>query len=89
MNLIIALDATHPRDNVEDVNIGAELTLANILSLRTGYRSIFNTESEDSINLGFGFKLYTSTTANIFMDYAYSPFGRLGDTHRYTIGANF
>ncbi len=37
-----AIDLLHPNDNVEKLNIGAELTLFNMLSLRAGYVSPFN-----------------------------------------------
>lgn len=39
--LTAAIDLLHPNDNVEKFNIGAELRLFNMLSLRTGYVSPF------------------------------------------------
>ena len=49
-------DALRPSDNVEVVNLGAEVTFLNIVSLRGGYKSLFQTDSEEGLTLGVGLK---------------------------------
>jgi len=87
--LLVALDAVHPNDNVEDIHIGAELTFYDMIAVRTGYHSLTNDDAEESLNFGFGLKYKSQDSWRIFVDYAYSPYGRLGDVHRYTLGVNF
>ena len=55
-NLIIAVDALHPNDDVEYVNVGAEYTFNNMVSLRGGYKTLFAENSEEGLSLGGGLK---------------------------------
>ncbi len=50
----LALDASHPSDNAEFVNMGAEYTLFNTIALRAGYKSMFLDNTEEGLTLGFG-----------------------------------
>ncbi len=83
-NLIIAIDALHPSDDVEYVNVGAELVLFNILSLRSGMKQIFGIDSEQGLTFGGGLhhKIMGST---LFFDYSYLSFGRFQPVNMFSI----
>lgn len=101
MKLTVALDALHPNDNYESVNIGAELAVANWVFLRAGWKSPFvetNTRveatewdrREESLSFGGGVDmLLFGSGAGLKVDYAFSDFGRLQDVHRFTLGLYF
>lgn len=75
-SLYLSVDASHHRDHPEQVKIGLDYRVMNMVSLRAGYASS-NDESDFSYGLGvskFGFAL----------DYAYTPFGVFGKVQRLT-----
>ncbi len=52
---ILAVDAIHPNDNPEYVNVGTELSLyRRMISLRGGYRQLFLDDREGGLTLGVG-----------------------------------
>lgn len=65
--VIFALDAKHPNDNSESLDVGLEYGFNDLLFLRGGYRSLFSSQSEDqSITAGFGLKYdINGVTANL------------------------
>ncbi|MBD3270919.1 MAG: PorV/PorQ family protein [Elusimicrobia bacterium] len=67
-------------------DIGLEYSLIEVMALRAGYR--FGMDSE----LGGGAGLGTGLGFNVWgvcLDYAFAPFGELGDTHRISISTKF
>ena len=42
--LLVSIDAIHPRDYTERINLGAEYVLMDMIALRAGYR--FNYDEE-------------------------------------------
>lgn len=85
----IALEAFNPSDNTESVNVGTEYVLANFASLRFGYKSLFNNNSEEGITAGGGIRLRLVQDAVLRLDYAYSDFGRLNNAQRFSIAIEF
>lgn len=84
--LTLVMDALHPNDFAEKINIGAEYTLMNMIALRGGYK--FNTD-EESFALGAGF-VGNFATSKMFLDVSYGNFGTYFDAPvRFTIGAEF
>ncbi|MFC1522851.1 PorV/PorQ family protein [Elusimicrobiota bacterium] len=88
--LTLALDLNKPRDNDIRANLGAEylyelkdsLTLAG----RAGYKT--NTDgldTMDGLSIGIGARI----SKKYGMDYAWVPYGDLGDTHRISLSASF
>jgi Type IX secretion system protein PorV len=80
--LTIAVDALHPSDNYESLNVGAEYGFQNMFFIRGGYQSLFLADSEGGLSLGAGI------LADLFgggmkarADYAYNDFGRLKAVH--------
>lgn len=81
-----AYTITDSRDYEPRHNLGASLTLMNIVSLRGGYR--FNYD-ETTYSAGIGIGVPASGFGNISFDYAYTDFGKLKAIHQFTIGINF
>ena len=48
------VDALHPSDNDEALNVGAEYGFNNNVFLRAGYKSLFLDNSEEGLTLRFG-----------------------------------
>ncbi len=82
--LRLNLDALHPSDNMEYVNIGTELKLLNTLFLRGGYRQLFLEDAEGGLSLGAGLWYAFSPSFKIRADYAWSDYGRLSAVNMFT-----
>ena len=87
-NLILAVDALHPNDDVESINVGGEYIFNHMVSIRGGYKSLFNKYSEEGWSLGGGLN-YPVGGIRLMLDYAYHDFGRLKDIQKITIGIGF
>ncbi len=87
--LTLAVDAVHPNDNTEYMNLGMEYALNNLLFLRGGYSSLFKRDSEEGFAFGTGIQCNIGGKASIKVDYAFEAFGRLGNTHRISMGLQF
>ncbi|HKB85663.1 MAG TPA: PorV/PorQ family protein [Ignavibacteriaceae bacterium] len=85
----IGVDATHPNDNAESINIGGEYTFMNLISLRGGYKNLLLDNSEEGLTLGFGLKYSFVQSLGVFVDYAYQDFGKLKYTQQFSLGVNF
>ena len=83
--LVVSVDAQHPRDYTERVNIGAEYTWMNMLSARAGYK--FNHDVE-GLTGGFGVK-YKAGMVGLEIGYAYSDCEFFDAVNRVTIGISF
>jgi len=88
-DLILSVDASHPNNNYESINVGGEYTFDNIFSIRGGYKSLFLKDSEESFSLGAGFKQQLLDNVSIRFDYAYADFGRLDNIQKFSIGIIF
>ena len=88
--ITIEVDALHPSDNYESMNVGAEYGFHNILFLRGGYQSLFLPDNEGGLSFGAG------VLANLFgdeirgrFDYAYTDVGRLKAVHVFALSVLF
>lgn len=84
-SLIVAVDASHPRDYSEQLFIGGEYTFMNTFSLRAGFVS---PADEHNFSAGFGIKRNIAGM-NIGVDYAYQPFGIFDNVHRFSFNFSF
>ncbi|MBN1424350.1 PorV/PorQ family protein [Candidatus Fermentibacteria bacterium] len=84
-SLLISVDALHPNDNTEAVDLGLEYGLANRFFARVGYKSLFMREAEEGLTAGAGFSLPVLGAATLGVDYAYQAFGRLEQAHRLSV----
>jgi hypothetical protein len=87
--LTVAVDAAHPNDDYESVNIGAEYVFKDFIAFRGGYKALFLEDSEETFALGFGLKQLLLGNIGIKLDYAYQDFGRLSDIQKFTVGISF
>ncbi len=78
----LSVEAERPRDFDEQLKIGGEYTLLNVLSLRAGYT--FPTD-EQGISLGAGVK-HEAAGIGLGVNYAFTSFGVFDAVHR--IGVN-
>ena len=86
LRLSLALDMVHPNDNKEYFNGGVELSILNLISLRSGYRGYGMDQSEGGLALGVGLDLNLSQGMRLQVDYAVTSFGRLKDVHQFSVG---
>lgn len=87
--LWLAVDAVHPSDNVEMVNVGAEYALDNMFFLRGGYASLFSKDAEQGLTLGAGLRYGFGGRTALKVDYAYEAFGRFDYIQKFTLGVGF
>ena len=84
----LAVDALHPSDEAECVNMGAEWAFQNVLFLRAGYQSLFLKDSEVGLTAGAGVQ-WDGLGYDLRLDYAWASFGRLGGVQRVTLAFAF
>ena len=87
--LLLAIDASHPSDNYESIDIGTEYNFNDFLFLRGGYKSMFLSESEEGFTLGVGIKQAIVGNLRYSVDYAYQNFGVLKNAQKFTVGILF
>ena len=91
--VLLAIDALHPNNNSEHVNIGGEYELVlptyGKVHFRAGYKGMFMENSEYGLSLGAGVEIFYVGNNTIGIDYGYRSLGLLGDTHSYTFTIYF
>ena len=87
---LVSVDALHPNNNYESMNIGGQFSFRDFLFIRGGFRNLFLTDSEGGLTLGVGVnsKLLFSDDFVSF-DYAYRNFGRLDNVHTLSVDIKF
>ena len=87
-NLLVAVEMDKPSDNVETFKIGCEYSLSPFLQLRSGYK--LNAKSPGSSGLSFGASFVLPWySEGLFVDYAFSEMGYIGETHRLGVSLGF
>jgi hypothetical protein len=100
--LTVALDVNKPLDNKIDVHIGTEYWLGDIVAFRAGYLKGDAVQRNALTGKGFSgstkpeLAAYTGMMAgagfkilNYGLDYAFVPYGELGNTHRISLNVKF
>ena len=84
---LISLEADKPVDNYMSLALGGEYKLTNMLALRAGYRY---REHGNELGPSSGFSAGAGIAFDMFsFDYAFTPFGDLGDAHRFSLSVKF
>ncbi|PIU45197.1 MAG: hypothetical protein COS95_04910 [Ignavibacteriales bacterium CG07_land_8_20_14_0_80_59_12] len=84
----LGVDALRPNDNAETINAGGEVAWNDMVFIRGGYKSLFRSDSEEGLTLGFGLRYqFVSTAVNV--DYAYAKFGMFKDIQSFALGISF
>ncbi|MBN1479698.1 PorV/PorQ family protein [candidate division KSB1 bacterium] len=91
--LTLEVDALHPNNNSESVNLGAQYryTIPSFgdFYLRGGYKALFMVESQYGATFGAGLKYILMNNLAIRIDYSYRDIGLLGKMHAYTFSVLF
>jgi len=89
-HVTFAIDALHPNDNSESVNVGMEYSgFQDVVALRGGYTAIGRQDSEETFTLGGGLRYKLEGGTLLKFDYAFEQFGRLNNVHKFTLGLGF
>ena len=86
--LVIAADVMRPTNDAQTLNIGADWKIADMVSVRAGYQSMFKAERENGLTLGLGIDLSISGMAFVF-DYSFQSFGKLGMLNTTSLALTF
>ena len=76
--VLVAADLKMPSGNDIEFGLGSEYTVKEMLSIRAGYRMA--NDNRDGFSAGLGIMVSDFT-----LDYAYTPFGELGNVHKISI----
>jgi len=91
--ITLTVDALHPNNNSESVNMGAEyeyrLPGYGKFKLWSGYRGVFMDETDYGLTLGVGFQMDLVNNSKIKIGYAYKEMNILSNTSIYTISLTF
>lgn len=87
--LIVSLDALHPSDNFEFVNIGIEYVLNEMIFLRGGYKGLFLEDSEEGLAFGAGVNFASTNGTRLRADYSFQDFGRLSNINTFALSIFF
>jgi len=93
--LTLSVDALHPNNNQESVNIGVQYKLkiptAGDFFIRSGYKALFldQEDSEYGLSFGGGMILRLLRNVGIKVEYAFRDIGVFGKAHTYTVGILF
>ncbi len=77
LRLSLAVDALHPSDNAEYINVGTELGLMNRIFLRAGFRTLYVVDQVGGLSLGAGLDHAFSPNLRVKIDYAWMDYGIL------------
>ncbi len=86
---LITMDLNHPSNNTESINIGAEYGFAGMFYLRGGFENMFEENREGGLTLGGGIDYYKPGSMGFRVDYAWSDWGVLESSNRFSIGIMF
>ncbi len=84
--LLASGEFSHPADNKERMNVGMEYVFNQFFYLRGGYNINYDTEG---LAWGVGFRIDTSQTSDIGLDYAWEDLEFLGRAHRVTVNFSY
>jgi len=82
-DLIVAVNAIHPNDNKEYLNVGSEYMWHDLFALRLGYHQLFLKDAEGGLTTGFGLRPKLGNF-QINLDYAALDYGRLDYVHKFS-----
>jgi hypothetical protein len=83
------VDALHPSDNSESLNLGTEYSYRDRFALRAGWQSLLQRDAEGGLTLGAGWTGEMNNSFGYTFAYAFADQGRLGSVHRVTVGVDF
>jgi len=88
-NVLLALDVNHPSNATESINFGAEYGFGNMFYVRGGYENTLERDRINGMTFGGGVNLYKRGSMGIRIDYAWSDWGILENSQRFSLGLLF
>ncbi len=88
-SMVVAVDALHPSDDYESLNLGGEFKFYETFYVRGGMKSLFQKNSEEGFTLGAGVAQALIGNVRFTIDYAYQDFKRLKNTQKISVGVTF
>lgn len=85
-SLLGSAEFSHPPDNQERGNFGAEYSFREFFHVRGGYNYRYDTEG---VAAGIGVQFPASISSNARVDYAYTDMADLGQAHRFSLELAF
>ena len=80
--LTLALDAEHPNDGPDHLNLGAEYAVKEMVYFRAGYRHNYDLET---FTMGTGIRLDLKGLGKVKIDYAVKPMEVFGNTSIFSV----
>lgn len=91
--LTVAVDALHPNNNSESINIGSSMDNTipgfGIVSFRMGVKALFMDSPQYGYTGGLGLEMFYLGNRSLSIDYVYKSMGILGDVQAFTVGFSF
>jgi opacity protein-like surface antigen len=87
--LSIGVDAVHPNDNTEYMNLGLEYAFRGYFFARAGYKSLFLRDGEEGFTAGVGLRYPVTASVVVKADLAYCDFGRLDNVRKISLSLEF
>jgi hypothetical protein len=88
-NALITMDLNHPSNSTESINLGAEYGLGGTFFIRGGYENLFEKDHVNGLTFGGGVDYVKPGSIGYRIDYAYTDWGILENSHRFSIGFIF
>ncbi|MDP4117434.1 MAG: PorV/PorQ family protein [Bacteroidota bacterium] len=76
----LIVEALHPTDSNEKLNVGTEIELMKVFTLRAGYKFFYDEEK-----YSFGIGLKPPVDMPVYLDFSYANYNRLGNLLRFTL----
>ena len=87
--VLLAVDVNHPSNATESVNLGMEYGFGKMFYLRGGYQNLYEKDSINGLTLGGGIDYFFKGGMGIRVDYAWSEWGILDQSQRFSLGLVF
>jgi opacity protein-like surface antigen len=84
-----AVDAVHPNDNTEYLNLGVEYGWSEMVFLRGGWKSLLERDTEQRFTAGLGIQYRVVGDFKVKVDYAFQDWGRLKNVHYFSLSVRF
>ena len=89
-DVTLAVDAVHPNNDYQSLNVGGEFSYRDFLFFRAGYRDLFLKDGEGGFSCGFGINTAPVLSGILLqIGYAYRNFGRLEYVHTFSFNFEF
>ncbi len=86
---LVAVDVNHPSNTTESINLGMEVGIGDMIYFRGGYENMFERDAINGLTLGGGIDYYQRGSWGVRIDYAWSDWGILDKTQRFSVGIRF